>query len=55
VFAHRPEMLEYYRRAAAGESHTATVDLGTSSVEMHWTPQVAGDGTVTGVIACPWT
>ena len=51
VFAHRPEMLEHYRRAAAGESHAATVDIGASSVEMHWTPQVADDGTVTGVIA----
>ena len=51
TFAHRPEMLVHYSRAAAGESHTATIDFEGASVEMHWSPEHSHDGAVAGVIA----
>ncbi len=51
AFAHRPEMLECYDLAAAGEAQTATVDLGGTSVEVHWTPQHDITGASAGVIA----
>lgn len=50
AFARYPEVLRHYARAAAGEALTATVEVGGASMEVHWLPQRAGDGTVAGVI-----
>ncbi len=50
AFSHRADLLSHYYRAAGGEAHTATIESGSASVEMHWTPQRAANGSIAGVI-----
>jgi len=50
VCADRPEILESYRRALAGEAHTLSCEFRDLTVETHWLPEFDGAGNVETVI-----
>jgi PAS domain S-box-containing protein len=50
VNAERQDILDHFRRALRGETHTATVDMNDLTLETHWMPQTGEDGAVHSVI-----
>jgi PAS domain S-box-containing protein len=50
MYARFPDVVDYVRRAMAGEEVTATVDVGSAIFESHFTPLRGDGGRVEGVI-----